>query len=95
MLVDLLGDDAVFAFAGDIAICVRSLHQLPPDHKAFCAFAAATSLRLKPAKCVLIPLRTQGWTTPVCRAAYTALLATVTPAWRDFQIRGESKQLAS
>lgn len=93
MLTDILGSDAMFAFADDIAICVHSLHQLPAVYKTFCAFTAATSLRLKPAKCVLIPLKTHGWTSAACTAAYAELLAKVVPAWRDFQIKGESKYL--
>lgn len=45
MLSHIVGPGAVFAFADDIAICIRSLSQLRAVHKAFSAFAAGTSLQ--------------------------------------------------
>lgn len=93
MLSHIVGEDVVFAFADDIAICIRSVTQLAAVHRAFAAFFTATSLRLKPAKCILLPLRMQGWSNDEQVAAYTDLLRRTVPEWHDFQICGEAKYL--
>lgn len=93
MLSHIVGADAVFAFADDTAICIRSVSQLEADHRAFRAFSNATSLRLKPAKCVLIPLRMRRWDEAEQVTEYADLLARTVPEWKDFQIRGEAKYL--
>lgn len=93
MLSHIVGDNAVFAFADDIAICIRPLSQLAAIHRTFRAFSDATSLRLTPTKCVVIPLRTHRWNHEEQGAAYADLLARTVPEWKDFQIRGEAKYL--
>lgn len=95
MLSHILGAGAVFAFADDIAVCIRSMSQLAAIHGAFRAFSAATSLRLKPAKCILIPLRMHQWDEATQIAAYADLLARIVPEWKDFQIRSEAEYLGS
>lgn len=93
MLAHIVGEDAVFAFADDIAICIRSVTQLAAVHRAFNAFSTATSLRLKPEKCVLLPLRVHGWGVDDQTAAYADLLKRTVPEWQNFQICGEAKYL--
>lgn len=93
MLSDAVGPSAVYAFADDVAVGIKSLRQLPRIHAIFDAFSKATALYLKPAKCILILLRIGGWADAARDRAYANALRRILPAWAAFNIREHSTYL--
>ena len=80
--------DVLTAFADDIAVVVRDLWRTGPRiADLFETFARISNLRLRPAKCVLIPL----WK---CQAAsLNRLLIETLPVWRGFKVAFAGKYL--
>lgn len=84
-LRDLLGEDAVFGFADDVAILVRGMEELRAVAATFAAFSAATSLQLNIKKTVLVPLRgAEDW--DATAAWYRRALAMVATQWSEMAI---------
>lgn len=85
MLVAEVGANNVCLLADDTAVVVDRVQQLVGVRAAFEAYAAATALRLKEEKCVLIPLIRDS-TDAATIEAYHQLIAAEVPKWRGFRV---------
>lgn len=79
-------------FADDAAIVVHSVSLLSEVAEVFRRFRDASSLALKPAKCVMVPLADFGGWDSTKKLYHQALVEEV-PEWRDFTIERASVYL--
>lgn len=92
LLSDVGQDGAVCAYADHIALVVRDPSRLGRLAATFKAFERASASRLKPAKCVAVPLRRlPDGALPVERCK--ADLIAATPGWADMTVAGAAKYL--
>ena len=79
------------AFADDIAIVVKHIGHMKEVHAAFESFGRGTNLKLKPKKCVCVPLGAP-WS-DAREEVVRRLLTESAPSWSAFLIKPRAKYL--
>lgn len=93
MIAQAIGEDRTFAYADDMAVVLRSVQELRRIADILRVYGDATSLLVKPEKCVVVPLKmdTEGF--PATQERYRRLIADITPEWSSFRVEAEALYL--
>lgn len=86
LLANAVGEQATYADADDVAMLLRSLSELRKVADIFEIYAAATGLRIKPAKCVIVPLPQEAGGLEATERESWRLLAEPSPHWTLFRV---------
>lgn len=93
MIAQAIGEDRTFAYADDVAVVLRSVQELRKIADILQVFADATSLQVKPEKCVVVPLKLDAEGFQATQARYRLLIAQATPEWTSFRVEAEALYL--
>lgn len=77
---------SVFAFAGDLALVVRSIRVVPRIWRTLEAFGAATALRVRSSRSALAPLRRVHQRSADIVRQHALWLRRVCPQWADISV---------